>query len=195
MIPTSFFKTLKDDHDAYRSKRHELIKESSDILKEAKRTIFSVHRDNLDEAARHLAEAEKHIAHIETEVKNEPNLRHEGAYKAALEEYIEAYLLLTFLKEKKIHIPDILEFHYEEYLGGLCDFTGELVRKAVLSVTQGKTKEITLFHDAGSGIIEQLIELDMTGSLRSKFDDAKRNLKRLEEILYDIKVNLSSRDE
>lgn len=191
MKNTKFFTTLKNDHESYRSKRHELIKESSDILKESKRAIFSVHRDNIKEAEKHLASAEKHITNIHNKTLKEPRLRFEGSFKASLEEYIEAYLLLKFIKTKKVDIPSIIEFEYDEYLGGICDFTGELVRKGVLRVTEGKTEDIQEFHQAGSEMIEQLIELDMVGKLRSKFDEAKRNLKRLEEILYDIKVNLS----
>ena len=79
--------------------------------------------------------------------------------------------------------------NYEGYLSAVCDLTGELVRKAVNQATKRKFKEVEKYRDTVEEIIGELIKLNMNnGHLRSKFDDAKRNLRRLEEMLYDIRI-------
>jgi hypothetical protein len=37
-------------------------------------------------------------------------------------------------------------------------------------------------------VVENLLRLDLTGYLRQKFDQAKKNLRQLEQILYDLRL-------
>jgi hypothetical protein len=37
-------------------------------------------------------------------------------------------------------------------------------------------------------IIEFMLDLDLTGYLRTKFDQAKKNLSRLEQMTYDLAI-------
>jgi predicted translin family RNA/ssDNA-binding protein len=75
----------------------------------------------------------------------------------------------------------------EAYLLGLCDLTGELVRKAVKDVIDGKydsAEEITKLVEE---IYGEFLKFDLrNGNLRQKSDSIKWNLQKLEQLLLDI---------
>jgi len=188
MANKKLFQKLLKDYTDYNEKRHEMIKEASDALKKSKQAIFSLHRGNTKEAGTLLEETESIFKKLKRWIKKEEGLKYEGVYRAALEEYVEGQMFYNFLKGEKIDFINDIEIGYEEYLSGLCDFTGELVRKAVVLVTEGKREEIIRYKKVMEQIIEELIKFDLVGKLRQKYDEAKRNLKRMEEIFYDIKI-------
>jgi len=78
--------------------------------------------------------------------------------------------------------------NYDDYLGAICDLTGEIVRKMILLVTNGEDEKAKKLKEFITEIINELIKFDLTGYLRHKYDEAKRNLKKAEEILYDLKI-------
>jgi len=55
-------------------------------------------------------------------------------------------------------------------------------------VTLGNTKEIARAHEVVAMSIEFMLDLDLTGYLRNKFDQAKKNFRRLEEMSYDLAI-------
>lgn len=77
------------------------------------------------------------------------------------------------------------------YLSGLSDTTGEIVRHTLRQVTHGKTDQVIHVRDTVEMVIEFMLDLDATGYLRTKFDQAKGNLKRLEDMLYDLSLRQS----
>ena len=186
MINNDLFNGLFKRYVSFGSLRHQIIKDSSDILRMSKQSIFALHRGELDKAGEMFDTIEKSIADF---MKNRKEGVWEGSFRAALEEYLEAKLFYLYLKKEKLDfVPEVPAEFYEEYLGGICDFTGELVRRSVLMVSKGKCDEINDIHDLVENIIENLAKFDLVGKLRVKYDDVKRNLKRIEEILYDVKI-------
>jgi len=189
MLNKKLFEKLLKDYINYSSKRHQIIKDSSDALRLSKQAIFSMHRDDMKIAGKLIEDVENIFANFQTYFKRDSALRREGAFRAALEEYAEAKFFYNVLVGKKVDFLDEKELNYEGYLCAICDLTGELVRKAVNMATKRKFKEVEKYRDIVEEIIGELIKLNMNnGHLRSKFDDAKRNLRRLEEMLYDIKI-------
>ena len=189
MLNKQLFEKLLEDYINYSSKRHQIIKDSSDALRLSKQAIFSMHRDDMKIAGKLIEDVENIFANFQTYFKRDSALRREGAFRAALEEYAEAKFFYNVLVGKKVDFLDEKELNYEGYLCAICDLTGELVRKAVNMATKRKFKEVEKYRDIVEEIIGELIKLNMNnGHLRSKFDDAKRNLRRLEEMLYDIKI-------
>jgi len=55
-------------------------------------------------------------------------------------------------------------------------------------VTRGERKAIKQYRDATEELFGVLLSMNLRGALRQKRDDARRNLKRLEEILYDVSL-------
>jgi len=76
-----------------------------------------------------------------------------------------------------------------EYLAGLCDLTGELVRKAVKSILDGKLEETKWIKDFVEAVYGEFLEMELLDwELRKKYDSIKYNLKKLEDIMYDLQI-------
>ena len=197
MLNEKLFARLKKEYDTYEAKRRELIGVSNTTLSKAKQAIFALHRDDLSGSEALLKEVESTFQNLEKQFKVLPELRYEGAYRAAVEEYVEAKLFYEFLhgdgRAPRTVLYDfkgqsLVQIDADTYLAGLSDFTGELTRKAVQRATQGRMQEVEKLADTVRDVVEQLIKFDLTGYLRTKYDQAKQNLRRVEEVLYDIKM-------
>lgn len=193
MLNQKLFDRLKKEYDAYALARRELIGVANIALSKAKQAIFALHRDDEQGSGALLAEVEKTFFGLEKQFVKNDGLRWEGAYRAALEEYVEAKLFYECLQNKRTVLRNFggrssVHVDADTYLAGLSDFTGELMRKAVQRATQGKTQEVEKLAETVRDVVEQLIQFDLTGYLRTKYDQAKQNLRRVEEVLYDIKM-------
>lgn len=187
MINKKFIQKLKKEHEENNSERRQIISLANIILHDSKRVIFSLHRHDVKKAEASLSEIEKMITKLDNKFGND-RIYQEGAYKAAVEEYVEARTLCLAVKGKKIDKFNNLKISYESYLGGICDLTGELVRLAVNEVANGNIKEVKKIKGLINDIMAELVEFDMTGYLRTKYDQAKRNLRKIEQIDYEIKI-------
>ncbi len=112
----------------------------------------------------------------------------EGAYKASVEEYVEAKMFNNFLAGKKVDKFPKAKIDYDSYLAGISDLTGEMVRMAVNQASRKNFKEVEKIKQAIGDILAELVAFDMTGYLRTKYDQAKTNLRKIEQIDYEIKI-------
>jgi len=188
MIDKKTFTELKKRHGAYQVSRRKIIGQSNEMLNLSKRSIFSMHRGDIKGADRQIAEAKKMLDELTKMIGKEVALRFEGAYRAGLEEHTEAVLFQKYLKDGKIGKLDSRLMDPDVYYAGLADFTGELVRYAIALATKGEVAKIKGVKQGVERIVEHLLELNLTGQLRNKFDQAKRNLRKMEEILYDLTI-------
>jgi len=182
------FSQLKKDYDQYISYRQKVIENSNKILRLAKQAIFSLHRNEIQPANRYLKRTEDLLIKLKKYFPKNISLEDEGTYKAAIEEYIEAKLFWQILTTGRISKIKNFKFNFDDYLAALCDLTGELLRKIVLLATNGENKKAIYLKEIIAGIMSELIKFDLTGYLRHKYDEAKRNLKRAEEIIYEINI-------
>lgn len=119
-------------------------------------------------------------------VNKEPRLASEGMWLAALEEFCEALLFERTVQSKPLFpLPPILN-HPEIVIGGVSDLVGELVRLAVRSATSGDVAHVVHLHAAAEELVVWLTSMDLIGSLRSKGDQARQHLRKLEDIRYDL---------
>ena len=188
MLNQKLFDQLKKDYDFYDQERRKLIGLSNDALMKAKQAIFAFHRDDMNGGNTLLADVEAIFSELEKKFKKEEELRYEGSYRAALEEYVEAKFFGGFLEGKKIDFIKGVQIDADSYLAGLSDFTGELLRKAVLAATDKKFKKVEELASGIREVIGELLKFNLTSYLRTKYDQAKHNLRRVEEILYDVKM-------
>lgn len=188
MINRQLFIKLRKDHQKYTESRRKIIHLADTALSNSKQAIFSLHRDEVKQAEINLTAAEGLLKNIEKYFVKNPSLDDVGAYKAALEEYVEAKLFCQALKSGKIGPITKIKLSFHDYLAGICDLTGELLRKIVLLATAGKYEQAKRLKELMTNILAELIKFDLTSYLRSKYDEAKRNLKKAEEILYEIKI-------
>jgi len=186
MINKEEFKKIGEELKDYDSSREQLIKKARDVLKTSKRLIYSVHRANLKEADNLFKEAAREKEAIDSLTKKDKSLVHEGSYIDALEEYAEAMLYYSFVKKKKIISRKEIGVGTEAYLRGMCDFTGELARKAVSLAVKRQFDDVDEIKRVVEDIYDEFLKFDLrNGMLRKKSDSIKHNLKRIEEIVYD----------
>lgn len=187
MVNKKFVQKLREDYAKHESARRQIISMSNIILHDSKRVIFSLHRNDQAKAKESLSEIEKNFNNLEKKFGG-ARLLQEGSYKAATEEYVEAKLFYSVLLTGKVDKIKEVNLGYESYLGGICDLTGEMVRRAINQAAAGHPEEAEKIKLAINDIMAELVEFDMTGYLRTKYDQAKTNLRKIEQIDYDIKL-------
>ena len=121
-------------------------------------------------------------------------------YQAALTHFLKTETLLSFDETAKtlgIHSPadksrsksDVFHLDLEDYLAGLIQMSNELSRFVVNSVTHGdyeRPGRIAAFmNDINSGFRLLNLKNDM---LRKKFDSLKYDMKKVEEVVYDLSI-------
>ncbi len=188
MKSSATFAKVKTAFEARGLARRELSGTSTEALNASKRAIFALHREDAAGADARLAEASTALAHCAKLLRGFPDLDGEGVFRAALEEYAEARLFAQYVEkgllgslEKRLMAPGV-------YLAGLSDTTGEIVRYALRRATEGDRRAVEHAFRTVEAVIAFLYELDLTGYLRTKFDQAKKNLRALEQMRYDLKM-------
>ena len=188
MLDKKLFEELLASYKNYTKLRDQIIIDSRDILRNSKQAIFALHRDELAEAENILQDTEEKILSMEKLFAKEKRLKSEGSYREGLEEFIEAFMFSEFLKNGQINFQSKVKADFNDLIGGICDLTGEIVRKAVQAVTKGENEKIKSYQIAVQSVVGELIKFDLLGKHRGKYDQAKRNLKKIEEIAYDLKI-------
>jgi predicted translin family RNA/ssDNA-binding protein len=168
--------------------KHQLQALSSEILSASKRTIFALHRGDAKGSAAELAGAQSKLKEGKQIVKKEPRIAQEGSWRAAQEEYAEAELFSKYLQSGTVSPVKEIGDDAELFLGGLSDMLGEVVRFAVLRASDGDRLTVEALHADAVEMVGLLLQMDLTGSLRTKVDQAKQHLRKLEEIRYDLAI-------
>ncbi|NCN25551.1 hypothetical protein COT94_00835 [Candidatus Falkowbacteria bacterium CG10_big_fil_rev_8_21_14_0_10_37_14] len=183
----TFANQLKTSYAINTTKRHKIIATSNELLYNAKRVIFATHRGELIAAGASLAALDKDLLKLQKDFGYQ-RLNEEGSYSAAVEEYVEAKLFYAASIGQTINRIPKIKIANEQYLGGLSDLTGELVRQAVNSAADGRWEKVRECHDLIKSVLVALTEMDLTGYLRTKYDQAKSNLRKIEQMAYEIKL-------
>ena len=171
------------------NQREDLIKKSRDLIKLSKQIIYSVHRDDLDNAEKLIKDINLKLNEVNKIVAKNSRLEEVGSYRVAVGEYVEAILYFEFVKNKKIPGHKELKVDTIHYLLGLCDLTGELVRKAVFLAGKDKSKEVLVIKDLVDEIYGELLKFEIRESeLRKKIDSVKYDLKKLEDLVLELKL-------
>ena len=187
MINKQDFKKIRGKLAKYDASREQLIKKARDVLKLSKQLIYTIHRKDMKEASTLLNNVKKEKQALDKIASSNQKLFYEGAYSDACQEYVEALTYYSFIKNKKIPLISSLKVSEADYLMGICDLTGELGRKAV-TIAHKNPKEVAKIKDLVEEIFGEFIKFNLrNGNLRKKSDSIKWNLKKLEEVMYDLK--------
>lgn len=187
MLNKKFITKLRQTHEKKEEERRKIINLSNKVLHESKRVIFGLHRGDVDKSNESLKEIETRIKEMEKKFGS-PRLAQEGAYKAGIEEYVEAKFFYKVITGRKIDFISGLKLEYESYMGGLCDLTGEMVRLATNEASAGNLKRVEELKGQVNEIMAELVGFDLTGYLRTKYDQAKISLRKIEQINYEVKI-------
>ncbi|MCF7794979.1 hypothetical protein K9M50_01300 [Patescibacteria group bacterium] len=187
MIKKTFVNKLKKEHIEKNKERSKIIRSSNPILHDSKRIIFSLHRQDFKKAETELKKLEEEVKKLQKNL-GVNRLEQEGSYKAAIEEFLEAHLFWQWLTNYKIEKLKELKLSHESYLGAISDLIGEMARYSTNQATKQNTKEVARASEDASELLASLTEFDFTGYLRTKYDQARGHLKKIEQVNYDISI-------
>ena len=193
---------IKERMDHRDKLRETLIKSSRDAQKAAKNSIFAMHRGNTKSAVQLLLDCENCVRNdLLPIVKEEPTLRG-GSFSNVLEEYVEGKLFYCWLHGngedesgdsnnkpagKILSFDDItLPITVDEYIGGLCDLTGEIGRFAVARGTVRDKESVKVCLETSKNIYMAIrMAGKLPGNINKKMNPLKNSIEKMERILYE----------
>ena len=184
MNDMSHLKRLGDAYVRERTAARQLQSLGSELTRLSKTSIFSLQRGVASGPS--ITQAHRLVRKGSAIVKKFPSLRDAGPWRAGLEEYAEARLLASFVGGDARLFADAIAGDPEIGLGALSDLVGELARLAVREATAGHAAAVERIGRDAERIVGFLTSLDLTGSLRSKGDQARQHLRKIEDVRYDL---------
>ena len=151
-----------DDKDKVREKA---LKSSREIIIGCRKSIQKIHQKKMKEAKTGIAKASKKLQELYSLTKNYPELYHAGFVENAAQELVEASCLYNVMKGADLPDPDEIQTTYSSYLMGLCDLVGELRRKSLDSIREGKPKKADDYLDMMENIYDVIIRFDYPSGL------------------------------
>ena len=188
MLDKKYLGRIREELLSYALKRRDVIKMAGDAQHLSKKAIFAFQRDDKKGGEGCLKQAESIILGLINKYKKDTAIFEEGSYRAALEEFAEASIFYQFLQKKPIGKILKVEVDPDVFIGGLCDVPGELLRYAIKSATERKFDQVKKCHEIAEEILEELVDMDLTGYNRQKFDQAKQALHKLEQVVYEVSL-------
>lgn len=188
MLDKKYTQAVRSDLLSYAQKRREVIKMSGDAQQHAKKAIFALQRDDKEGGSERLKLAEGLLLELYKKFKTDKRLFNEGSYKAALEEYVEAVLFNSYVHNKPVGKIKGVEVDFDTFISGLCDVPGELCRYAIRAATARNFELTKKCYEYAEEIIGELMDMDLTGYHRNKFDQAKQALHKLEQVVYEVSL-------
>ena len=186
----NIYEFLKNYYETENDEREKMISDSRKINALSKKVVYSLHRDDLVNAEKNLNEMKNKISLFLDNYSKTKHL-YSGSYKVAIQEYVEAMAYYYFLKEYEIYVPDNDEILKEPdyYVLGLCDLSGELVRKALNEGINENFDQVFKIQKFISNLFNELAQIDFrNGEIRKKVDGLRWDLRKIEEMAFSLKI-------
>ncbi len=189
MISRNDFDKIQKDYEKLSKLKEDVVIKGRTILKLSKEIIYLVNKGSIDEAEKKYKEIRKEYENLKKLVNKDISLYSVGMFKVASQEYVEAASYLFFIKNRKLLTTEETGVGFEYYLLGVCDLTGELVRRAINLAIRGEYNDSVQIKDFVSDLYEEMLKINiMNGELRKKFDSIKYDLKKLEDLVLELKL-------
>jgi translin len=161
--------------DKVREETHDIMRKVTSL---SKQSILLVHQKKQGEAEKLIEEAKQKILNLQELAKDCPEIIYGGMFSAALQEYSEANIFLTLVKEERFATPKELNVPSVDYILGLADVVGEYRRLALDALREGNAKKGEECLEVMDEIFIELMTLDeaymLVPGLRRKADVARR---------------------
>ncbi len=158
-----------------REETHEAMRKATSLSKQA---ILLIHQKRLVDAEKMVTNAKELITKLQAETANFPDLIYGGMMSAAQQEYAEANILLTLVKEDRFVTPEEIRVPQIDYVLGLADVIGEYRRLALDALRDGEVEKGVRCLEIMDEIFIQLLALDeaymLVPGLRHKSDTQRR---------------------
>jgi predicted translin family RNA/ssDNA-binding protein len=186
--------------------RETLMKKCRNGQAAAKQAIYALQRDDPARARELLIRCEECISKdLMPIIQEEPPLRW-GSFANVVEEYAEAKLFYVWLLGREgegsskdcvlpsnvlLKLSDFkIALEPEEYLGGLCDLTGEIGRYAVQRGTSRDVEGVKGCLDANAGIMIAIQTMArVPGSIGKKMVQVRRSVEKIERMTYEMSLS------
>jgi len=158
-----------------REETHESMRKATSLSKQA---ILLIHQKKYGEADKYLAEAEDKISSLQKLSEKYPDIIYGGMFSAALQEYSEARIFRSLVKESRFVGPSEMNVPCADYVLGLADVIGEYRRLALDDLREGEVEKGEECLEIMDQVFIQLLALDeaymLVPGLRHKSDIARR---------------------
>jgi translin len=158
-----------------REETHEAMRKATSLSKQA---ILLIHQKRLADAEKMVTNARELITKLQTQTASFPDLIYGGMMSAAQQEYAEANILLTLVKEDRYVTPIEIRVPQIDYVLGLADVIGEYRRLALDALRDGEVEKGVRCLEIMDEIFIQLLALDeaymLVPGLRHKSDTQRR---------------------
>jgi len=217
VLPIQKLEELRSRMERRDELRESLIKQCRDAQKFAKQAIYAIHRNDNTRATKLLQDCLTIIQNnLQPIVNSEPSLYY-GSFSNVLEEYVEAVLFHSWIYMKNDGMESTnnqdnntttnstglvggkilsrsefsISLHPEDYLGGLCDLTGEIGRYAVKRGTLRDSASVTLCLQTNMAILlamERLNRFPSGCGVGKKMEPLRRSVEKIEKMLYELSL-------
>jgi translin len=158
-----------------REDAHESMRKTTSLSKQA---ILLGHQKKYAEAESFIENAKDKISSLQVLAETYPEIVYGGMFSAALQEYSEARIFLTLVKESRFVTPAEINVPSVDYVLGLADVIGEYRRLALDNLRYGEVKKGEECLEIMDQVFIQLLALDeaymLVPGLRHKSDSARR---------------------
>jgi translin len=145
---------------------------------QSKQAILRIHQKKFDEAHKLVSDAKKLLQGLQEQAKKYPDVVYGGMLSAAYQEFAEANIFLTLIKEDRFLTPPEIGVPSVDYVLGLADVIGEYRRLALDYLREGKVEKGEKCLHTMDEIFIQLLALDeaymLVPGLRHKSDADRR---------------------
>ncbi|CAB4478972.1 Translin [Rhizophagus irregularis] len=206
----TLFTSLRVTLDHHYDRKERIVKQSRDITGLSKKLIFLAHRSNqkslksiLEEAETKKKEILELFQKVSCELEGINYYKYHKSISPAIQEFIEAISFLEYLEHNRLISMNDVELNFrdksgnqylqvtvEDYVLGIADLTGELMRYAINSVGKGD-------HDRALQVCKflrslksdyDLLKVSGYSLLGRKLDGIKTNLAKVEDACYALTI-------
>ncbi|KAL9246316.1 hypothetical protein vseg_019865 [Gypsophila vaccaria] len=222
MLSTDAASSMSHDFTKYadylnnlNEKREKVVKASRDITMNSKKVIFQVHRIGKQNKDAVLEKAEKdlqavrdqHVSRLVKELNGSDFWKLRRAYSPGVQEYVEAATFCKFCRTGTLlNLDEInatflplgdpsiepLQINILDYLLGLADLTGELMRLAISRISDGEVE----FAEKICGFVRDLHRhltllvphMDDSYDMKQKMDTMLQSVMKIENACFSVHV-------
>jgi translin len=160
--------------EATTAARERALTQARTLTRHCATSIRAVHRDEQEEAQRHLIEAAKLAKSLRSDLVVYPDLYYAGYTQDALKEFAEASIVYALVTGENLPSPGDLNLANATYLNGLAESVGELRRRCLDILRHGYSEEAERLMAHMDDIYAVLTTMDypdaITGGLRRQTD-------------------------
>ena len=188
MIGEEDFQKVRDELSEYSESWNKLNNQCRSLIKKSKQLIYSIHRGDKGKANMHLKDLEGEKKSL-LNYAGDGRLRHSGPSRNAFQEYVEAKAYHSVIYGARLPSMRELDCSAQEYVCGLSDLTGELMRKSIDYMLREEHVKAVELKDVVSEIYDAILSCDLpSGESRRKADQVKYNLGKIEQAVFDAKI-------